>query len=112
MIEALNIVINYLLANDFICFAAALITFILGCFGGYHVATSKNKVKTPPNTGSTAHCDIRGKYEFIEFTEPKLFFKPKITKYSCPFYEKGICAKNNAPCFLITQYSENYFKKL
>ena len=112
MLEILDTILNYLLANNFVCAVAALSTLILGFFGGYYFTSNKNKVKTLPNTSSFTHCDITNKHEYIAFTEPKLFFKPKITKCSCPHYHKGTCTKSNKTCILISQYSDNYFKSL
>ena len=112
MLDLLNTFLDFFLKNDYACAAFYLLFAMLGFYVGYHFAASKNKVKILPNDSSMDKCELTGKYEFIKFTEPKLFFKPKIIKCSCAFYNKGICAKNNKTCFLISQYSENYFKAL
>ena len=112
MLDLLNTFLDFFLKNDYTCAAFYLLFAVLGFYVGYHFAASKNKIKTMPNDSSMYKCELTGKYEFIKFTEPKLFFKPKIIKCSCAFYNKGICAKNNKTCFLISQYSENYFKAL
>lgn len=112
MLDLLNTFLDFFLKNDYTCAAFYLLFAVLGFYAGYHFAASKNKAKTMPNDSSMDKCELTGKYEFIKFTEPKLFFKPKIIKCSCTFYNKGICAKNNKTCSLISQYSQNYFKQL